>query len=138
MSDNQEETPKETPKEIPEDAPKEEKKKLVPKDNKLQVGTKRGPGHYVFISKIFFKQFEEIELHGIGQAVANLAQCAEILKREKLATVTSIEQFQWEPEDKEEDEGDDENPRRRRNLVKMIIGLKRSENFFTDVDTENF
>jgi len=53
--------------------------KLVPKDSKLQVGAKRGPGHYVFISKIFFRHFEEIELHAIGAAISNQAQAAEIL-----------------------------------------------------------
>ncbi len=59
-------------KEKSEEKPKEKpRKKLVPKDNRLQVGTKRGPGHYVFISKIFFIKFEEIELHAIGEATSN-------------------------------------------------------------------
>ncbi len=103
--------------------------KLVPKDNKLQVGARRGPGHYVFISKIFFRNFEEIELHAIGAAISNQAQAAEILQREKLATITDIVHNQWVPEDEEED---DDRPKR--TLVKMIISMKRTSDFFDLVE----
>lgn len=42
------------------------KKKLDPKDNKLQISAGRNLNFFTFISKIFLKKFEEVELHALG------------------------------------------------------------------------
>ncbi len=44
----------------------EKKKKLVPTDNKLQIGSSRTLNHYTFMSKIFLNTFDEVELHALG------------------------------------------------------------------------
>ncbi len=56
-----------------------EKKKLVPTDNKLQISASKNLNFYTFLSKIFLKFFDEIELHALGQAISVSAKLGERL-----------------------------------------------------------
>ncbi len=59
--------------------PPKEKKKLVPSDNKMQISMKKNLNFYTFLSKIFLKFFDEIELHALGQAISMAAKLGERL-----------------------------------------------------------
>ena len=59
--------------------------------NKIQVATKKNLSFYVFLSKRFLKENNEIELSGLGNAINNVVSCAEILKNNGFATVKKIE-----------------------------------------------
>ncbi len=118
-----------------EDQPR---KKLVPEDNKLQISARKSLNHFTFLSKIFFKNFEEIELHALGEAISVCARLGERLQRFELGTLTSIRTFSFLPEPREGDEQrtrNDGTPFEPRKKVKMVIKVKRSSKFFELVDT---
>ena len=94
---------------------------MVPKDNKLQISAKKNVNFFVFISKIFLKHFEEIELHALGMAISKCAILGEKLERFKLGKMTNIKTFEFETEPREGDEYQN----RRGKKVKMIITIKR-------------
>ena len=45
---------------------KAEKKKLDPETNQLQISGRKNLNFFTFLSKIFLKKFEEVELHALG------------------------------------------------------------------------
>jgi DNA-binding protein len=98
---------------------KRKKKKLVPQDNKLQISAKKNVNFFVFISKIFLKHFEEIELHALGMAISKCVILAEKIERFGLGKMTSIRTFEFQTERRE---GDRRPPMKK---VKMIIIVKR-------------
>jgi hypothetical protein len=57
------------------------KQPLDPKDRVLNISRKKSSGQFIFLSKIFLKKFEEVELHGLGEATKIVAQVAETLSR---------------------------------------------------------
>ena len=67
------------------------KKKLDPTENIIKISQQRRISFYVFLSKIFFKKFEEIELHALGEAIQTCARVAQDLKRFELGVITKIE-----------------------------------------------
>ena len=115
-----------------ETKPPRNKKKLVPQDNKLQISTKKNMNFFVFLSKIFLKHFEEIELHALGQAVSKCALLGEKLQRFGLGEMTSIQTFEFTSEPRE---GDNRPPFKK---VKMIIKIQRTEDFESKVDIDSF
>ena len=76
---------------------KPEKKKLVPQDNKLQISTKKRINFFVFLSKIFLKHFDTIELHALGQAISKCALLGDKLERFELGKMTNIKTFYFTP-----------------------------------------
>ena len=40
--------------------------RFVPESNSVQVSSRKDPGFFVFISKIYLKKYGEIELHAMG------------------------------------------------------------------------
>jgi len=101
---------------------KTEKKLLVPDTNILQISSKKGHRFYIFLSKIFLKTFDDIELHALGQATGMCARLGESLQREGLANITNIETSTFVP--KESLKG----PRRSKK-IKMIVKVHRSDGF---------
>lgn len=66
---------------------------------------------FTFLSKIFLKEFQEIELHAIGEAISQAVKVAESLERNGYARITRIGQFSQESEG--------------RKKVKMVVVMKR-------------
>ena len=79
-------------------------KRLDPTDNKLQISNKKPARHYQFLSKIFLKKFGKIELHALGEAISVAVVAAELLQRNELATITSMKQFTFLPEEEKQSE----------------------------------
>ena len=63
----------------------EPKKKLDPETNQLQISGRKNLNFFTFLSKIFLKKFEEVELHALGQAISVCARLGERLQRFELA-----------------------------------------------------
>lgn len=55
------------------------KQKLDPKDNHLQISTKKSARAFIFIAKIFLKKFGNVELHALGEATKIGVRVAENL-----------------------------------------------------------
>lgn len=55
------------------------KQPLSPRDKVLQISRQKNAGEFAFLAKIFLKKFEEVELHGLGEATKTVAQVAEYL-----------------------------------------------------------
>lgn len=101
---------------------------LVPNDNKLQISIKKDVNFFIFLSKIFLKQFPEVELHALGEAISSSVKVAENLERFGLATISKIDLFTHTFEK-------EENHERPGKKVKMVINVKRAADF--DKKTEN-
>ena len=83
---------------------------------------------YVFLAKIFFEHFEDVELHALGKAITVAARLTERLKAMNLGTVTKIETTQFTPEPRKTEEGKEEEQNRRvYKKVKMIVYFKRNQ-----------
>ncbi len=108
--------------------PRQPKGNLVPEDNKLQVSNKKDVNFFVFLAKIFLKQFAEIELHALGEAISSSVRVAENLERFGFVKIEKIDLFTHKFEEEKGSE-------RVGKKVKMIIKLKRSPDF--DTKTEN-
>eukprot|EP01015_Nassula_variabilis_P018111 TRINITY_DN292_c0_g1_i4.p1 TRINITY_DN292_c0_g1~~TRINITY_DN292_c0_g1_i4.p1 ORF type:complete len:145 (+),score=45.97 TRINITY_DN292_c0_g1_i4:76-510(+) len=104
-----------------------QKKLLKPTDNKVQISTKREIRFFIFLAKIFMREFEEVELHALGEAISINVRVAEQLQRHGYATITRIETFTYEPDQKQTDN----DQRRGGKRVKMVIKLKRSKEFLS-------
>jgi len=74
-------------------SPRERKprKKLDPQTNILQISAKSSVNFYTFLSKIFLKKYENIELHALGRSVSICARLAERLDRFELGKMVSIQ-----------------------------------------------
>ena len=68
----------------------EEKKLLQPKDNIVNISTHKSASFFLYISKIYLKRFENIELHALGSASQISLQVAGNLKRLGFAEVGKI------------------------------------------------
>ncbi|CAD8181071.1 unnamed protein product [Paramecium pentaurelia] len=70
----------------------QQKKTLIdPKDKTFQLRGSAKPRTSVFISKIFLKKFDEVDIHALGDAISGAVRCAETLQRQGLATIQKIE-----------------------------------------------
>ena len=105
-----------------------EKHKLDPKDNILQISNKREVRFFIFLSKIYLKKFEEIELHALGDAISLSVRVAESLARFGYVTITKINQFTFtgdaDHKEKEKEEG-----RRPVRKLKLVVSLKKTADF---------
>lgn len=98
-----------------------EKKLLVPKDNHLQISVKKDAKFFTFLAKIFLKEFQEVELHALGEAISTSVRVAETLDRFGYAKIIKIQQFTQEMHN--------EKTNRDRRVVKMVVTLSRSSDF---------
>jgi hypothetical protein len=46
-----------------------DKKILDPTNNEIKISTRRDAKFYIFLTKIFFQKFEDVELHALGEAI---------------------------------------------------------------------
>ena len=106
-----------------------EKKTLDPKDNILQVSSRKDVRFFMFLSKIFLNKFEDMELHALGEAISVSVRVSENLERFGYASIIKVETFSFVPETTNNSE---ENPKKK---IKMVIKMKRSEGFFQKVGT---
>jgi len=86
---------------------------------------------YTFLAKIFLKNFQEIELHALGNSLSVCARLAERLDRFKLGKMVSIRTFTYV--NKEETE-DSRRPSMKK--VKMIVKVKRTSEYYDLVDVD--
>lgn len=100
-------------------------KLIKPNNNIIQISSKRDPGFYVFLSKLFLMDFNDIELHGLGDAITICVKVAEALNRYGYTTIKKIETTTLAPDTKEEDQ---RGPRRGKK-AKLIVKLNKGDNF---------
>jgi len=107
------------------DARKTEKK-LKPTSNEIQISSKRDPGFYIFLSKLFLMDFNDIELHALGDAIGIAVKVGELLCRSGYTTMGQIQTTTIAPE-----EGNTEGGRgiRRGKKAKLIVKLTKSSQF---------
>jgi Alba len=105
------------------------KKQIKPTSNTIQISSKRDTGFYVFLSKLFLMDFNDIELHALGDAITIAVKVGELLCRYGYVDIESIQTTTITPEsgsegtDKQDDKG------RRGKKAKLIVKLKKSANF---------
>ena len=108
------------------------KKNLDPETNILQISMKKNMKFFIFLSKIFFNKFEEIELHGLGEAISNTVIITESLVRYGYCSVEKVSSFTHilDQETNSEDSV-------KRKKIKMVVKLKRDKDFFKKVEGIN-
>ena len=99
-------------------------KQINPTSNKIQISSKRDSGFYVFLSKLFLMDFQDIELHALGDAISICVKVGELLCRYGYTDISRVETTTITPEEEEGDKGF-----RRGKKAKLIVKLKRSGNF---------
>lgn len=103
----------------------EQQKALIqikPENNKVQISSKKDAGFYVYIGKLYLFHFDTIELHGLGDAINTSVKAAELLTRHGYTAIQKIETTTLQPTKEEK------GPRRGKK-AKLIVTLKRSNNF---------
>lgn len=99
-------------------------KQIKPSSNKIQISAKRDTGFYVFLSKLFLMDFNDIELHALGDAIGTCVKVGELLCRYEYTVIERIETTTIVPTEKEEPD----QPRRGKK-AKLIVKLKKSPKF---------
>ena len=109
------------------------KKLIKPSSNKIQISAKRDTNFYVFLAKLFLMDFDEIELHALGDAITTGVKVGELLTRFEYTTIAKIETTTINPGDEGEEgetPGDNQNrPVRRGKKAKLIVKLRKSAKF---------
>ena len=96
-----------------------EEKKYNRDTNVINVSTKKSFTFYVFLAKMYFKDFDEIEIHALGQATQAAVQASECLIRNSYATMHKIWTDRVELSDEE----------RQAKKTKLVIVLKKAEGY---------
>jgi DNA-binding protein len=55
--------------------------KKTPTDNIINVSSRRGSNFYVYLTKKYLNDFDEVELHSIGNAMTMAVETAENLEK---------------------------------------------------------
>ena len=97
-----------------------EEKKFNRDTNIINVSTRKSFSFFVFLAKMYFKDFEEIEIHALGLATQSAVQAAECLIRNNYATMHKIETT---TQTLGEEEG------RESKKSKLVIVLKKAEGY---------
>ena len=61
-----------------------------PTSNLIRVSKRKNIGFWVYLSKVYLKNFEKIELHALGDAISSAVRCAETLQRKGLCNMKKI------------------------------------------------
>ena len=96
-------------------------KLIKPENNRVQISSKKDAGFYVFIGKLFLLDFNDIELHGLGDAITTTVKVAEALSRYGYTAVKKIQTTTLVPTE------DAKGPRGKK--AKLIVTLERSKQF---------
>ena len=104
------------------------KKLMNPTSNKIQISAKRDTGFYVFLSKIFLLDYDEIELHALGDAINTGVKVGELLCRHEYTTISKLETTTIEPGSEGDTQKDQARPRRGKK-AKLIVKLRKSAKF---------
>ena len=83
--------------------------------NQIQISMKKDMKFFTFLAKIYLKEFQEIELHALGEAISQAVKVAENLERYNYAKITKINQFIQEIDEKTS-----------RKKLKIVIVLARN------------
>jgi hypothetical protein len=105
------------------------KKLMNPTSNKIQISAKRDTGFYVFLSKIFLLDYDEIELHALGDAINTGVKVGELLCRHEYTTISKLETTTIEPGSEGDTQGEDQSRPRRGKKAKLIVKLRKSAKF---------
>jgi|JI102314A1RNA_FD_contig_31_5877777_length_587_multi_2_in_0_out_0_2 DNA-binding protein len=105
---------------------KDQQKLLTPKDNKLQINIKKSVSYFSFLSKIFLKNFDQVEIHALGSAISTAVRVAETLQSNSEAVIENISLGTFPPEN-QKPENDKE--QRTGKKMKIIITIKKGSNF---------
>ena len=99
---------------------KGEEKKFNRDTNIINVSTNRNFTFYVFLAKKYFEDFEDVELHSLGNATQLAVQASENLIRHGYATLEKIHTDTIKVERRDGSEG---------SKAKLFITLKKAEGF---------
>lgn len=69
-----------------------EGEKAHPSSNQIQVSMKKDIKFFTFLAKIYLKEFQEIELHALGEAISQAVKLAETLERYAYGKIIKINQ----------------------------------------------
>ena len=81
-----------------------------PTSNLIRVSKRKNIGFWVYLSKVYLKNFEKIELHALGDAITSAVRAAETLQRKgvcslkKINTLTVALERRSRPEDQPEEQ----------------------------------
>lgn len=88
--------------------------------NQIQVSLKKDLKFFGFLAKIYLKEFQEIELHALGEAISQAVQLAENLERNHYAKIIKINQFIQEMDDQA-------SSRKKLKIIIILTKIKDSE-----------
>jgi DNA-binding protein len=94
------------------------------KKNVIQISMKRNAPFFIYLSKLFLKDFHSVELHALGEAIAICVRVAEQLERFHYVKITKIETLTYVSEH----EGRN-GEKYQRKKVKMIVIVEKSAEF---------
>ena len=69
----------------------EKKDFRIPSNNHLRISKRKNVGKWVFLSKIYLKHFQSIELHALGDAINVAVRTAESLNRKGLCSYDKVD-----------------------------------------------
>jgi len=105
------------------------KKLINPTSNKIQISAKRDTGFYVFLAKLFLMDFNDIELHALGDAITIGVKVGELLCRYGYTKIAKLETTTISPETEQENQKEGERAIRRGKKAKLIIKLEKTDKF---------
>lgn len=110
------------------------RKPIVPTTNVLNISSKKNARFWMFLCKLYLKQFEEVELHSFGDGISICVRIAENIKRFGYADIIKIETQTKNVEVKNKNTGKTRQLKR----ANLFCMLKRSDNFDQLVENLNF
>ena len=106
----------------------------APADDKIQaisVSAQKKPlFHYVSLAKKFLAKSEDVEIRGVGSAIARCVSVVEILKSDGLAAAVSIETGTTTTNEKADDGKED----KERLKPTILVKLRRADDFVTKME----
>ena len=101
----------------------EKKDFRIPKDNQLRISKRKNVGKWVFLSKIYLKHFQGIELHALGDAINIAVRTAESLQRKRLCSYIKVDTLTVSLERRSPPEASEETPKDRPPIKKHKVSL---------------
>eukprot|EP01017_Pseudomicrothorax_dubius_P002217 TRINITY_DN0_c956_g1_i2.p1 TRINITY_DN0_c956_g1~~TRINITY_DN0_c956_g1_i2.p1 ORF type:complete len:118 (+),score=16.85 TRINITY_DN0_c956_g1_i2:50-403(+) len=110
-----------------------ERKPLDPQNNIINVSTRKDTRFFMYLSKLFLRKFETIELHALGEAISISSRVSESLSRYGYATMSKINLQTIAMQQKEGEKGHSDGRAGNRKKVKLTIVMTRHADFFTKI-----